>query len=82
MSTKNNLHHNPERGAQNDEYNVLTISDALTTEQEGHGHTSDRGGDRPPIGCPCCGHELEPGPYGTWICWRCRETLTVHGGRR
>lgn len=55
----------------------LTAADVLST------HTRTKSGacgierrvSTLPIGCPRCGRELEHGPYGTYVCWRCPERV-------
>jgi DNA-directed RNA polymerase subunit RPC12/RpoP len=60
----------------------LTLSDAVNIEEEiSEGKPVIEG---PPISCPRCGRELEHGPYGTWVCFRCPDRVAIRerGGRR
>lgn len=39
--------------------------------------TGKRFVDHAPIGCPRCGGELDPAPYGSWACWSCAGRVSV-----
>ena len=34
------------------------------------------------FGCPQCDRELNPGPWGSWICWQCNDMIYASGGSR
>lgn len=65
----------------------LSLEDALTVDERRKDieDVGKRVIKRPPISCPRCGSELDPGPYVSWACWSCSERVHVHdqgGGRR
>lgn len=39
--------------------------------------TGKRFVDHAPVGCPRCGGELDPVPYGSWACWSCAGRVSV-----
>lgn len=69
-------------------HDTLSTRTEATSDQLQSGHTfAIDGGEvggrerlRANFRCPRCDHELTPGPWGSWICWRCDDVIYVEGG--
>lgn len=70
----------------NDTYTPPSTAEIEEPSSDDHSYTitsGEVGGHEHPnanFGCPRCDRELNPGPWSSWICWRCGDVIYVGGG--